>query len=297
MADWSPVRADLRAVVACLAFSLLALLLPASWTIPLSGLIRETVLWPVVWVERRAEEDRAGRARLLEALAERDSLRMALRELPELATENARLRATLDLRDRLPASRAVTVEVLRQGLPTAASSLVLSAGRGQDVAPFLPVITEEGLLGVIAAAGRSTSVAYTWAHEEFRVSAVTEDGAVLGIVAPSTEGVAERALLEFRGVAYRDTVPEGTLLVTSGLGGVYPRGIPVGRVRGVRREELGWERIYLVVPAVNPGTVRVAMVLRDRRAPVALGDTAGLAPDSGAARRSDSVVRPAPVPR
>lgn len=297
MADWSPVRADLRAVVACLALSLIALLLPVSWTIPLSGLIRETVLWPVVWVERRAEEDRAGRTRLLEALAERDSLRMELRELPELATENARLRATLGLRDRLPASRAVTVEVLRQGLPNAASSLVLSAGRAQDVAPFLPVITEDGLLGVTAAAGPSTSVAYTWAHEEFRVSAVTEDGAVLGIVAPATEGVAERALLEFRGVAYRDTVPEGTLLVTSGLGGVYPRGIPIGRVRGVRREELGWERIYLVVPAVNPGTVRVAMVLRDRLAPVTPGDTTSLVPDSGAAMRADSALRRAPVPQ
>lgn len=278
MAGWSPVRADLRAVVACLALSLLALLVPASWTTPLSGAIRETVLWPVVWVERRAEEDRAGRSRLLEALAERDSLRTERRELLDLAVENARLRVMLGLRERTAASSAITVDVLRQGMPTEASTLVLSAGRTQEVTPFLPVITATGLLGVTAAAGPSTSIAYTWAHEEFRVSAVSEDGSVLGIVAPATGGVAERALLEFRGVAFRDTVPDGMLLVTSGLGGVYPRGIPIGRVRGVRREELGWERIYLVVPAVNPGTVRVAMVLRDRSAPVALGDTTGMAP-------------------
>ena len=225
---------------------------------------------------------------------------MELRELPELAIENTRLRVMLGLRERLAASRAVTVEVLRQGMPTEASTLVLSAGRTQEVTPFLPVITATGLLGVTAAAGPSTSLAYTWAHEEFRVSAVTEDGAVLGIVAPSTEGPAERALLEFRGVAYRDSVPDGTLLVTSGLGGVYPRGIPIGRVRGVRREELGWERIYLVVPAVNPGTVRVAMVLRDRSAPVTLGDTTSTAPavpDSAAVVPADSAPPPVVVPR
>jgi rod shape-determining protein MreC len=62
-------------------------------------------------------------------------------------------------------------------------------------------------------------------------------------------------------VAYRDSVPAGTLVLTSGLGGVYPRGIPIGRVRGVRREELGWERVYEVLPLVNPGTVSHVLVL------------------------------------
>src|SRR5256886_11349332 len=59
------------------------------------------------------------------------------------------------------------------------------------------------------------------------------DGSVYGIVAPhGTEG--PRAwLLELQGVAYSQLVPDGATILTSGLGGVLPRGIPLGTVLGV----------------------------------------------------------------
>ena len=68
-------------------------------------------------------------------------------------------------------------------------------------------------------------------------------------------------MLELRGVPYRDTVSAGTLVVTTGLGGIYPRGVPIGRVIGVAREQRGWERIYLVRPAVNLGATAHVLLL------------------------------------
>jgi flagellar biosynthesis GTPase FlhF len=56
-------------------------------------------------------------------------------------------------------------------------------------------------------------------------------------------------------------VPAGTLVLSSGLGGVYPKGIPVGTVTGVVREQAGWERVYRLLPAANPGAVAHVMVL------------------------------------
>jgi hypothetical protein len=49
--------------------------------------------------------------------------------------------------------------------------------------------------------------------------------------------------------------------LSSGLGGVYPKGIPVGTVTGVVREQAGWERVYRVVPAANPGAVSHVLIL------------------------------------
>jgi cell shape-determining protein MreC len=43
---------------------------------------------------------------------------------------------------------------------------------------------------------------------------------------------------------------------------VYPKGIPVGRVAGLRAEELGWERIYRLSPMANPGRVTHVLVVR-----------------------------------
>ena len=113
-------------------------------------------------------------------------------------------------------------------------------------------------------AGPVSSIALTWAHPEYRVSAITVDGATQGIVAPYPGAAASEAFLEFRGVAFRDTVPAGTLVITSGLTGVYPRGIPIGRVVGIRSEQLGWERVYRLAPVAIPGSVSHVLIGRLR---------------------------------
>jgi rod shape-determining protein MreC len=55
--------------------------------------------------------------------------------------------------------------------------------------------------------------------------------------------------------------------MTSGLGGVYPKGLPIGRVVGLGREQLGWERIYRLAPLANPGHVAHVLVVRTPAGP------------------------------
>ena len=152
---------------------------------------------------------------------------------------------------------------------------------------FDPVVAPEGLIGVVLNVAERTSVVMTWAHPEFRVSAFTVTGNAAGVVAPSESGDGEGGL-EFRGVPYRDSVPVGSLVLSSGLGGVYPKGIPVGTVTGVVREQEGWERVYRVLPAANPGSAAHVLVLV---APS--GDLARAFPSDSAlrAQRLDSIDR------
>jgi rod shape-determining protein MreC len=221
---------------------------------------------PVLWVQERAEEGRTSRARFQLLQAERDSSALVAQTVAALTAENRRLRTLLDLRARTT-STSVPAEVLHQAGPTEGRTLLLGIGRATGIRVGDPVLSPEGLLGVLLNVGGGTSVAMTWAHPDFRVSAVTEDGSVLGIVAPSSNTEASEAFLEFRGVAYRDTVATGTLVVTSGLGGIYPKGVPIGRVAGIRREELGWERVYRLAPMANPGHIAHVLVVRAPPAP------------------------------
>lgn len=254
-------RSDTLLFAGCLILSGGAIAMPARWSLAVAGGLRDTVLLPVLWIQERAEEGRTSRARFAAVQAERDSAALAAQSVAALTAENQRLRALLDLRGRT-GSTSIPAEVLHQSGPTEGRTLLLGVGARTGVRAGDPVVSPEGLLGVLLSAGDRSAVAMTWAHPDFRVSAVTEDGAVLGIVAPSPNTEASEAFLEFRGVAYRDTVATGTLVMTSGLGGVFPKGVPIGRVAGIRREELGWERVYRLAPMANPGHVAHVLVVR-----------------------------------
>jgi rod shape-determining protein MreC len=253
-------RRDTGIFLVCVTLSLLALLSPPSWSQGLAGGIRETALRPLIALQRFAEEGRTSRERLQAAIAERDSMAIVLQNAAAIVAENARLRELLDLRSQIPET-FLPADVLHQPLPTDGQTLLLGVGTNRGVRAYQPVIVGAGLVGVVVEASRSSSIAHTWANPEFRVSAVTDDGSVLGIVAPTNREGSGLPGLEFRGVAYRDTVPVGTRVVTSGLGGVYPNGIVIGWVIGVAREEIGWERVYALRPAVNLGVVSHVLLL------------------------------------
>jgi hypothetical protein len=72
--------------------------------------------------------------------------------------------------------------------------------------------------------------------------------------------------MELRGIPFRTALKPGTLIVSSGLGGVWPRGIPIGRVIEEVKTSEGWARTYLIKPAVSPADVGSIMILRIERA-------------------------------
>ena len=256
-------RRDTATLLVCVALSLVVLLMPPALGQSLASSLRETVLAPAIWLQGRAQEGRTSRARFAAVVAQRDSAAVAAQFLPVLTAENIRLRELVSLSARMRL-RYLAAEVLHQPAATDDRMLLLGVGAENGVRGFEPVVAPEGLIGVIANRTDRTATVMTWAHPEFRVSAYTADGRVFGLVAPSSGSAASEAALEFRAASYRDTLAPGTLVLSSGLGGVYPKGIPVGTVVGVAREQEGWERVYTLRPSANPSAVAHVMVVLER---------------------------------
>ncbi len=283
----SYTRGDTGIFLVCLVLSLVGLFSPSTWGVSIAASLRETVLAPLIWLQARAEEGKTSRTRFRAVTAQRDSAAYLAQGLPSLLAENERLRQLLALSRRL-ASPYVPADVLHQAQATDGRTLLLSAGSRDGLSAFDPVVAPEGLLGVVLHVAERTSIVMTWAHPEFRVSAFTVTGNAAGVVAPSPSSGGGEGALEFRGVPYRDSVPVGAQVLSSGLGGVYPKGIPVGTVTGVVREQAGWERVYRLLPAANPGSAAHVLVLV---APS--GDLARAFPGDSAlrAQRLDSLER------
>ncbi len=258
--DRSLSRRDNARFFLCLLLSIAFLLGPHHWGEVAGDLIRRSVLVPFLYLQERAEDARTSRAVRERLTSERDSAAYSAQLLPAVRLENERLRRLLSLGQRL-GTHYVPAEVLHQSMPTDGRTLLLSQGSKAGIQPFDAVVSPEGLIGVVRTVSPDRSVAMTWAHPEFRASAFAASGSVFGIVAPAPQADGDDMLLQLRGVAYRDTIAVGAPVLTSGLGGVYPQGIPVGTIIGLIREEAGWQRAYLLKPAANPSIVSHVLVI------------------------------------
>jgi rod shape-determining protein MreC len=169
------------------------------------------------------------------------------------------------------------------------------------VEPFSPVVAPEGLVGMVETVDPTISLAILWSHPDFRVSAMAADGSAFGIVAAHLGGGASRYLMELRGVPYRNTLANGTLIVSSGLGSVYPRGIPIGTVLGEEKTTEQWARTYIVRPAVMPADASSVMILMSQRSTGGIDNVwSGTLGDSSAKRiaaAADSIARQDSTPK
>jgi len=290
-------RSDVILLFVTVVIALTAVALPTHLRDPLTAAIRQSILAPLVTLQGKAELARQALIRHDAETAARDSVVLQASLVPGLVAENERLRRTLGLGHALRWG-FVPAEALRGRTPGEEFTLTLTAGSRAGVRPFSAVIAPEGLVGMVESADPMTSQAISWAHPDFRVSAMTADGAAFGIVKAYQGGGSDRYLLELSGVQLSATLAPGTAIVSSGVGGVFPRGIPVGTVTRELSTSEGWARTYLVRPAVKPQDISSVLVLESRRGAAGVLDVFPTETDSTV--RADSVAADtttAPVPR
>jgi rod shape-determining protein MreC len=143
--------------------------------------------------------------------------------------------------------------------------MTLTAGSNAGVSRLDPVVSPEGVVGMVSDVDPTMSEAMIWTHPDFRVSAMSADGSAFGIVQAHAASATTGYLMELRGIPFRSQLKPGSLIVSSGLGGVWPRGIPVGTVLSEISTAEGWARTYLIKPIVSPADVGAVMILRSDR--------------------------------
>lgn len=258
-------RADTVLLIVCLALAILAIVLPNDLRRPVAEGLRRSALAPLIRLQGAAERGRAAIAQHDAAVVSKDSMALRAAAVAALESENERLRKVLGLASRLRWG-FVPAEVLHGRGLGEEFTVALTAGDAAGVRRLAPVVAPEGLVGMIVATDPETSQAIVWSHPDFRVSAMSTDGKAFGIVRPHIAGTgASRYLLEMSNVPFRNSLAPGAVIVSSGLGGTYPRGIPIGTVMQELTTAEGWARTYLIRPAVSPGDVTSVMVLLPQR--------------------------------
>lgn len=189
-------------------------------------------------------------------------LRGRVRELRVVEVENRRLRRLLGLRDAVAEESVSAVVVGKDTTEYFRVAQVVLDNPGAGVRPNMPVVSLDGTVGtVLRVAGDRVDVQLT-ADSGFGVDVVVERTGARGFV----RGVGDRSRYAVR-VEYvqrTDEVDVGDLLLTSGVGCRFPKGIPVARVTHVDRRDFGIYQSVEAEPTVDFSRLEeVLIVLSD----------------------------------
>lgn len=207
-----------------------------------------------IWSTYREWKDLFVQNRVLRE--EVEQLRVESLQARETQAENARLRRLLALKERLPLE-TLAGEVIAKEWDGWVRSLTVNRGRHDGIQRLTPVIVPDGLVGRVVIARTRTAVIQLLNDSSSAVGAVDQETRTPGMVEGEPGGG-----LRFKFLAREaGGVRVGDLVVTSGLGGLFPKGLPVGRVSQVEAQSSALFQFARIVPAVDFARVEEVLLL------------------------------------
>jgi rod shape-determining protein MreC len=186
-------------------------------------------------------------------------LREQVRALEQAQVDNRQLRRLLQLKEAT-AGETVSAQVVAKDFTEffRITRIVLDTG-AQEVRAHMPVVSPDGVVGAVLHVSSDTADVQLAVDAAFGVDVEDERTHARGFVRGTGDPVRYGCKVEM--VDSRDEVEIGDLLVTSGKGRWFPRGIPVARVTKVIRRELGRDQDVDAAPTVNFSRLDTVLVL------------------------------------
>lgn len=201
---------------------------------------------------------------LPEALAEINALRARVdelerqnEELREFQGEAQILRELFDRARETPEYRRVTANVIGRDTSLAFRGIIIDRGSGDGVFNGMPVEGARGLVGIVYRTTPSAAFVMLVTDSSSRVPARLGDTRATGMLGGG--GLGGNLAMEW--ISLEARVEQGELVTTSGMGGMFPAGLIIGRVMEVERREAELFQRAVVQPAVDFGSLEIVFVI------------------------------------
>lgn len=173
-------------------------------------------------------------------------LQSQVTKLHNLRDENNRLRKLLQFKDQTT-YETVTARVI--GIPSSSwwSSIVINKGTNDSVSRDMPVVAGGGLVGQITEASGNQAMVMLLNDSESGVSALIQRTGEIGVV----NGQLRNKKLSLRYVSRDSFAHTGDAVYTSGLGGLFPKGLYIGKITSVKQSNYSLYKVIEITPPVD----------------------------------------------
>jgi len=181
-------------------------------------------------------------------------LRAELQQTQEILQQNVRLRKLLAFVDELDRP-ALPAQVIGEDASNWARTILIDKGTRAGLRNGLPVVSAQGVVGRIIKVAPDSARILLITDASSAVAALIQRTRTRGVV----RGRGDNLSIEY---ALRDAdLQIGDLLVTSGMGGVFPKGLPLGLIEFVEKDQFGLFQQVRAVPTVDFSHLEEVMVI------------------------------------
>jgi rod shape-determining protein MreC len=229
--------------------------------------LRDPMTAVMSWTSRQTDAvaDRlAGPRDLTEALAEIDQLETRIQELEreneellEFQGEAQILRDLFNRARETPEYRRITANVIGRDASPVFRSIIIDKGSNDGVFVGMPVEGARGLVGMIYHTTRQSALVILITDSSSRVPARLGASRATGMLGGG--GLGGNMVMEW--ISLEARIERGELVTTSGLGGMFPPGLIIGRVFDVERREAELFQRAIVQPAVDFSALEIVFVI------------------------------------
>lgn len=261
--------------IICLCIALVLTIVPSVFSImgyrSLAKNIVGTVTMPVRWVATTVGNAFEGWGKYFQSMKALDEKNQALTEenaaLKEqlqnaelLEKENERLRDYLDMKNKYPSFKMEEGMVISHSSGNYITNFTLNRGTLHGIAPNMPVVTKDGIVGYVVEVGLNWCMVSTLIETATSVGAYIPRSEVVGIVSGDysmrQEGTCKIGYID----AAADVVV-GDTVYSSGTGSVYPADLKIGTVTSIEVDEYNRTLVATVTPTVDFSSLRWVMII------------------------------------
>ena len=185
-----------------------------------------------------------------ELKAQNDDLKLKVARTSELEAENANLRQLLNYKKANLQFDLLPAKVIGRDSATWSSHIIINRGTDDGVQKNMTVITPDGLVGNIHEAYASYSEVELITDPRSAVGSIVQraNSRVAGIVKGSADS---NSAINMTNIPQNANIVEGDTIITSGFGGIYPKGIPIGSVAAIKNDSGGLLQYATLYPCVD----------------------------------------------
>lgn len=188
-------------------------------------------------------------------------LEQSLRELENIKTQNETLKEYLNLTEKYGEYNTIPGYVINKDISNYSKTIVINLGSDDGVAENMTVIADQGLVGYVVSVTDTTAKVQTIVDTASSVSCVMSSNDE-SIVCKGT--LDDSSSLRAMYIPTDSNIAQGESIETSGLGGIYPKGIHVGTVKKVTNTQNLTDRYAIVETAVDFDKLNTVLVITNQ---------------------------------